>query len=522
MQKLISSRVLHAKRNRRGRENIISWIVIVLTVAALIGYVLWDGYRGAGRGMGSLVLGPPSSHLPHHVLVVDCGSTGTRLNIIGRVGGDEGEESFRAVGWEEFKVPFPGYTPKKHGYNRLETMPGIHHTAAGGLKEVKAALEPLLDWAKEALRGSGDLGEVPILLFATAGVRKLEAGKQKALMGHVRHVLSSSGFRFQPEWARIITGEDEGIFSWVSSNYKLGNFGPAAAGAMNVLELGGSSLQASYVVDSAGEGDTKPVKVLDRTYNLRVKSFNGYGMNDAFNSSLYHLLSEGGVVVHPCFQAGFSFEPGELDVRYEGGFDADKCRRVIKGGLPNESVRGYHEGVRGARADYIALAGFYLVYSFFEIDLTTPLSEAFERMASICAFPFEEGFTEEERGDKNAGLYCFRSVYVDVILREWMGLAQVKVYDESEWALGAAILLHHELDDEERERRRIEVGVEVGARWGVRGLLAALLALGMVLAGVALVLKAALFSSRGGRRGVADGGQDFLLPVWRSDFNKDP
>ena len=438
----------------------------VLSRGLLKKLVARDGYGSAAGGGVPDRTGFSASAAPDHILVIDCGSTGTRLNIIRR--GEDGV-TLQAVSWEEYRVPFPGYTPKKHGYNRLETTPGIHNQAGAGDEGVRSALDPLLLWAKEALAGHGDPAHTPILLFATAGARKLGEADRNELMASVRRVLSSSGFRFRPEWAKIIAGEDEGIFSWVSSNYKLGKFAAGDGGVVNMLELGGSSLQASYVVNGSDAG-AREVEVLGRKHGLKVQSFNGYGMNDAFNATLYHLLGDtaGGlegvedrrVVAHPCLQRGYAFEPKEIGVRFEGAFDSEACSLAVLGAfsaseLSEKGVARHHAGVGGTGGGYIALAGFYLVYSFFGLDLGLPLSEAARRTGEVCSGAFDETLTAEEREDRNAGLYCFRSVYSRVILNEWLGLGddQVAVYGSSEWALGAALLTQWE-DDEAGGGRR--------------------------------------------------------------------
>ena len=46
--------------------------------------------------------------------------------------------------------------------------------------------------------------------------------QQGELLSGVRQVLGRSRFRFQPPWARIITGTDEGVFGWIALNYLSG------------------------------------------------------------------------------------------------------------------------------------------------------------------------------------------------------------------------------------------------------------------------------------------------------------
>ena len=104
---------------------------------------------------------------------------------------------------------------------------------------------------------------------ATAGLRKLEindpAGSE-AVHTAIRQTLASSTFRFESDWARTITGDEEGIYGWVARNYQSGTLDEATELAysnakwednrlkpddarvhelltVGTLDLGGSSLE---------------------------------------------------------------------------------------------------------------------------------------------------------------------------------------------------------------------------------------------------------------------------------------
>jgi Golgi nucleoside diphosphatase len=62
----------------------------------------------------------------------------------------------------------------------------------------------------------------PVHLMATAGVRMLPADARERILQEARSALKGSGFLFRPEWARTITGQEEGLFGWVSINYASG------------------------------------------------------------------------------------------------------------------------------------------------------------------------------------------------------------------------------------------------------------------------------------------------------------
>ena len=62
----------------------------------------------------------------------------------------------------------------------------------------------------------------PVFLCATAGMRILNVSLQSSIMTEVRGILRQSPFLFRDAWASIISGEEEGVHGWISTNYQLG------------------------------------------------------------------------------------------------------------------------------------------------------------------------------------------------------------------------------------------------------------------------------------------------------------
>jgi apyrase len=55
-------------------------------------------------------------------------------------------------------------------------------------------------------------------------MRLLPPTKQAEIMEAVRDYLSTTPFRFERDWAQIITGVEEGIYGWITVNYLLSLF----------------------------------------------------------------------------------------------------------------------------------------------------------------------------------------------------------------------------------------------------------------------------------------------------------
>ncbi|XP_011532568.1 ectonucleoside triphosphate diphosphohydrolase 3 isoform X1 [Homo sapiens] len=149
-------------------------------------------------------------------------------------------------------------------------------------------------------------GSTPIHLGATAGMRLLRLQNETA----ANEVLESiqSYFKSQPfdfRGAQIISGQEEGVYGWITANYLMGNFleknlwhmwvHPHGVETTGALDLGGASTQISFV---AGEkmdlntSDIMQVSLYGYVYTLYTHSFQCYGRNEAEKKFLAMLLQQ--------------------------------------------------------------------------------------------------------------------------------------------------------------------------------------------------------------------------------------
>merc|ERR1719502_781810 len=91
--------------------------------------------------------------------------------------------------------------------------------------------------------------DVPVMVFATAGMRLVEQTKAQALYEGLRAGLLTSDFPFDRDAfvAKTITGREEGVYGFVAANYLSEHIGADLlvknAELMGVMDLGGSSTQ---------------------------------------------------------------------------------------------------------------------------------------------------------------------------------------------------------------------------------------------------------------------------------------
>ena len=82
-------------------------------------------------------------------------------------------------------------------------------------------------------------------------MRVIPVETAEAIMTSVRASFASSGFRFDSDdWARIISGEEEGGYGWLAANWLAGTLNgdgeKALTNTIGALDLGGASTQISF------------------------------------------------------------------------------------------------------------------------------------------------------------------------------------------------------------------------------------------------------------------------------------
>ena len=92
----------------------------------------------------------------------------------------------------------------------------------------------------------------PVHFLSLAGLRLLPTNQSQAIISEVLLKLQASPFLVtSPNSASVITGQDEGIYAWVSINFLLGRFQTKNnVNTIPIMEMGGASLQVWLKTDS--------------------------------------------------------------------------------------------------------------------------------------------------------------------------------------------------------------------------------------------------------------------------------
>uniref|UniRef100_A0A0D9X874 Apyrase n=1 Tax=Leersia perrieri TaxID=77586 RepID=A0A0D9X874_9ORYZ len=324
--------------------------------------------------------------------------------------------------------------------------------------------------------------------MATAGLRLLDAAVAEAVLESCRVLLRGSGFQFQDDWATVISGmlhngrAEEGMYAWIAANYALGTLGDDSKDTTGIIELGGASVQVTFVTDKPLPPEfSHTLKFGDVTYNLYSHSFLHLGQNVAYES-LHEMLSSPGLksmATHllsqakyrdPCTPRGFSPMEGavklpasvlESKVEYRpyahavGNFS--ECRSAARTLLQKgreECI--YHECRMGAAfvpdldGKFLATENFYHTSKFFGLRSKSFLSDLMLAGEKFCHGDWSK--IKKEYRSFNDGellLFCFSSAYILALLHDTLKVPlddkRIDVVNQIggmpvDWALGAFVV----------------------------------------------------------------------------------
>ncbi|GMH35514.1 hypothetical protein BSKO_03382 [Bryopsis sp. KO-2023] len=458
----------HRSQDQDGSCKVIGGFVLLLVVI-----LSWTVVRhGIGRPVS-------------FVIVIDGGSTGTRIYVYSWKEPADPAQDFPKL---ELIPPSAASSkvPRRLGiraYNRVETLPGLDSFLASDELRTKS-LGPLLNWAR-AVIPSRLWRSTPVFLFGTAGLRNLPTKDREALVSNIGEVLKESGLRFEPSWAKTMTGDEEGMYGWVAVNYTKKRLRPGLLkpeksspkdvvlnkppdGTIDALDMGGSSLEITREVNGKAASNSENVKnvtLAGRTYSLQSHTYKQEGLNSAFDRSVAILLAQsvlgdGQEIEHPCMLAGYNDthslkehatgkQSGVNDVRHVrliGEGDWAKCRdlaaQVLQLDKDCEPPCGLNHWKTVELREAAALNGFYVVWKFFELAGEAGVSGLEEVGKTFCQKEWSSA--KKEFGDVvHLDKYCFRAPYAVELLQRGLGVQAnglTVMPEDVSWTKGAALV----------------------------------------------------------------------------------
>ncbi|XP_070691671.1 ectonucleoside triphosphate diphosphohydrolase 3 [Pempheris klunzingeri] len=296
----------------------------------------------------------------------------------------------------------------------------------------------------------------PLFLGATAGMRLLhEQNEQRSneILESLREYLSSLPFDFQN--ASIITGQEEGLYGWITVNYLMGNFleknlwsyvRPQLAKTVGSMDLGGASTQIAFAVQDDLRGqDYLQVKLYGYPYNVYTHSFLCYGKNEAEKRVLDKVIqdsSDPNYILNPCYIEGFNTtvkassiydtectkKPNNYNPDQEffmvGIGDSDKCGSLVKSIFDFRSCSSSQCSFNGVEqppvtGDFMAYAGFFFIARALLVNGTSDIDQFNASVTNFCHTHWNVLKKEKHWiSDKYLMTYCYAAHYVFTLLAD--------------------------------------------------------------------------------------------------------
>ena len=255
-------------------------------------------------------------------IVIDCGSSGTRLF---------------AYSWKRrhgFEDVTADQVPEKNNINKFvikKLEPGISSLTPD---EAVSQIEELLNYAGLHLPEESHADTI-LYILATAGLRMIPIEQRTKLLRTIRREIPRK-FVFDLREVSVISGQDEGLFAWLSINSIMNRLCDDSKNPVAIMDMGGGSIQVAIPLLDDAESEAKKnlqistadIQTIDLSCGKRHKIFIhtwlGYGANKA-RERYENFLMKSDEVEDPCLPK--NIERG----KYVGNGDFEKCREKIAG-----------------------------------------------------------------------------------------------------------------------------------------------------------------------------------------------
>ncbi|NXE02705.1 ENTP8 diphosphohydrolase, partial [Chaetorhynchus papuensis] len=300
--------------------------------------------------------------------------------------------------------------------------------------------------------------DVPTYLGATAGMRLLREQNSSAaeqVLAEVAKTMQEYPVAFKG--ARILTGEEEGAYGWITINYLLDSFTkysprahawlrPEAANILGALDLGGASTQITFMPEGSavGRNGASEFTLYGYSYNIYTHSYLCYGQNEMLRRLAKELIvsSPSTRVHHPCYPKGYNetvslssfraspctardprLAPGDSSVTLEGRGSASGClaalRKLFNFSACGQSQDCTFDGVYQPplRGQFIAFSAFYYNFKFLNLTEGQPLAVVREAIEGLCARSWEDlSSSYPKENPKRLPRYCTNANYILTLL----------------------------------------------------------------------------------------------------------
>lgn len=414
-------------------------------------------------------------------VVLDAGSSHTKLFVY-KWDGEKLHETAKAK--QIHICPVPG-----KGISSYENNPA----------NLSGPLATCLEQAKQHVPYD-NRQETQVFLGATAGMRMLretDPVKSDNILHVVQDTIKKFPFSFESpsKQARIITGQEEGTFGWVTTNYLSGRLGVVPSmyaltspeTTIGALDMGGASTQITFYspkIEEIPVDYKEDLELYNRNYTVYTHSYLCYGINEAIRRYQAHLVKVQGYnetnITNPCGPKGYNIELMSTEIfdppcvsRYTDQFshllhlrdnstnftfigtgDEEMCKSTVMSlfnfsmPCPYKSCSFNGTFQPPVHGDFYAFSTFFYEMDFLNVTKKKSSLMSFTSdLSKLCNSSWKE-VSQMPAGDNGTmlGWYCFEGHFIRTFLvdaykfdnNSWSSIKFVKKINDTDvgWTLG--------------------------------------------------------------------------------------
>lgn len=361
----------------------------------------------------SLVTSVTFASNPHYAMVVDAGSTGSRLYL--------------------FSYQTDKSVPVINELFVASTQPGLSSYEKQP-EQAAESLKPLLDGAEQKLKSLGQSStSVSISVLGTGGMRLLPEETQAAIYASIKQYITLHYSTFTPNQVGTITGKTEGIYGWLDVNYLMGTLDSRET--YGNIDMGGASTQISFEAEAMLDPENEITMHIDgRDRVIYSKSFIGLGLEESRKEMNQSQSS------NTCYP--YHYQVSAMKV---GHFNFRQCELAYEELIDRHHV--HEEVTHVPNRPFIAYSGAYRTLDFFGMRDAINQGVMETNLQSTCSHPWEDLKNMYPNiPEKDLSTYCANGVYLDDLFYNGYHLSDTQVYTATQvnkqninWTLGALL-----------------------------------------------------------------------------------
>ncbi|KAM7033965.1 ectonucleoside triphosphate diphosphohydrolase 8-like [Acridotheres tristis] len=290
------------------------------------------------------------------------------------------------------------------------------------------------------------LGMCPVLCILP---REQNSSATEQVLAEVAKTMQEYPVAFKG--ARILTGEEEGAYGWITINYLLDSFTKVGEGwnphsFSNTAFLIFLKLSQCRRGSVLSQNEASELTLYGYSYKIYTHSYLCYGQNEMLKRLAKELIVESSSstrVQHPCYPKGYtetvslsSFRAspctggsdprlalGDSTVTLEGRGNASAClaalRKLFNFSACGQSQHCSFDGVYQPplRGQFVAFSAFYYNFKFLNLTEGQPLAVVREAIEGLCTRSWEDlSSSYPKENPKRLPKYCANANYILTLL----------------------------------------------------------------------------------------------------------